>query len=63
MRRREVILGFTAAAAFNGGATAQQPRGLRRLGVLTTADDAQWLVELAAFRDEMKRLGWSEADC
>src|SRR3954451_16955919 len=60
MRRREVILGFTAAAAFNGGATAQQPRGLGRLGVLTTGDDAQWLVELAPFRDELKRLGWSE---
>jgi putative ABC transport system substrate-binding protein len=60
MRRRDVIGGIGAVATSPPSAWAQQPRSTHRLGVLTTADDAEWQAEVAAFRDELKRLGWSE---
>ena len=61
MRRRE-FLSLLAVAATGSSAHAQQPRKTRRIGVLTSSDeadpDAQALV--AAFREELGKLGWTE---
>ena len=64
MKRREFItlLGGAAAAAWPLAARAQQAQGMRRIGVLTNffADDPEWQVRIAAFRQGLSELGWSE---
>src|SRR5258708_11101303 len=62
MRRREFItLLGGAAAAWRLAARAQQSGGMRRIGVLIgVGDDAQGQARLAAFRQGMQDLGWSE---
>jgi putative ABC transport system substrate-binding protein len=62
MNRREFItLLGGAAAAWPLAARAQQSGGMRRIGVLIgVGDDAQGQARLAAFRQGMQDLGWSE---
>src|SRR5262245_4485485 len=63
MRRREFItlLGGTAVA-WPLPARAQQPARMRRIGVLTNlaAGDPEGQVRMAAFRQGLSELGWSE---
>jgi putative tryptophan/tyrosine transport system substrate-binding protein len=63
MRRREFItlLGGTAVA-WPRAACAQQPERMRRVGVLmnAVADDPQGQAFVAAFRQMLQQLGWSE---
>jgi hypothetical protein len=62
MRRREFIAGLGVAAAWPVVARAQQPGGLRRLGVLMngapTAPDSQ--AQFVAFSLRLRQLGWAE---
>jgi putative ABC transport system substrate-binding protein len=63
MRRREFITFFGgAAAAWPLVARAQQSERVRRIGVLAALpeDDPEMQASLAAFRQELDRLGWSE---
>ena len=63
MRRREFItLLCGAAAAWPPAARAQQSERVRRIGVLQSqaADDAERQAYLAAFRQELERLGWTD---
>jgi ABC-type uncharacterized transport system substrate-binding protein len=62
MRRREFMAMLGAAAAWPVAARAQQPERMRRVGMLTslTEDDPQTQAQLAAFRQELDRLGWSQ---
>jgi putative tryptophan/tyrosine transport system substrate-binding protein len=63
MRRRDfiTILGG-AAAAWPLSAPAQQSEPMRRIGVLMNmaADDPQGQAQLAAFRQVLQQLGWSD---
>ena len=63
MRRREFItlLGGTAVA-WPLAARAQQPDRMPRIGALMgfTADDPETKTRLAAFRQDLKKRGWSE---
>ena len=63
MTRREFlgVLGG-AAAAWPLAARAQQPGGMRRIGVLMAVaeDDPETKSRLAAFRQGLERRGWSE---
>jgi len=63
MRRREFIVlvgGVTVAWPF--AALAQDTRRLRRIGVVmsTAESDPAGQLRVAAFRDELRGLGWSE---
>jgi putative ABC transport system substrate-binding protein len=61
MRRREFIgLLGGAAASWPISTYAQQPERVQRIGVLIplVESDAQAQIELAAFRDGLRRLGW-----
>src|SRR5262249_50479233 len=63
MRRREFItLLGGSAAAWPLAARAQQPARMRRIGVLMayTENDREYRSHLAAFREELQKLGWSE---
>ena len=62
MRRREFIAVISAAAAWPFVASGQQPERTRRIGVLMSfaADDPDAKARLAAFRQELERLGWSQ---
>jgi putative ABC transport system substrate-binding protein len=62
MRRREFISLLGAAAGWPLAARAQQPHRMRRIGVLMGFDESDpearsWV---AAFREELGKLGWTE---
>ena len=62
MTRREFISLLAAATMWPLSVRAQQPRPMRRIGVLTSSyeadPEAQSLV--TAFREELGKLGWTE---
>jgi putative tryptophan/tyrosine transport system substrate-binding protein len=63
MRRREFIVGLGGAtAAWPLVTRAQQPERMRRIGVLVNGieDDLEMQARLAAFRQGLGQLGWSE---
>jgi putative tryptophan/tyrosine transport system substrate-binding protein len=62
MRRREFIsLLGGAAVAWPLVARAQQPDRMRHIGVLSgLADDPEGQARVAAFRQELQRLGWTD---
>ena len=63
MRRREFItLLGGAAASWPLAARAQQPERMRRIGVLMgfPENDLEAQAYIAAFRDELQKLGWAE---
>jgi putative tryptophan/tyrosine transport system substrate-binding protein len=59
MTRREFISRLAAATMWPLSARAQQPRLMRRIGVLTSSDEANPEAQslVTAFREE---LGWTE---
>ena len=62
LKRREFIALLGGAAAWPLVARAQQPEGMRRVGVLMywAADDAEGQARLVAFTQALKQLGWSD---
>jgi putative ABC transport system substrate-binding protein len=62
IRRREFIAGLGGAASWPLVARAQQGERVRRVGVLlnAAATELEYQSYLAAFIEEMRRLGWSE---
>jgi len=62
MKRREFITLLGGAAAWPLAARAQQPAGMRRIGVLTAfADnDAEAQANITAFRQSLEKVGWIE---
>ncbi len=63
MRRREfVTLLGSAVATWPLAARAQQPDGMRRIAVLMDTDDsnADGQTRIAAFRQGLQQLGWTE---
>jgi putative ABC transport system substrate-binding protein len=60
MRRREfILLVGGAAATWPLAARAQEPSGVRRIGVLMNiSDDPEGKARLAAFRQSLEQLGW-----
>src|ERR1700676_2965781 len=62
MKRREFITLLGGAAAWPLAARAQQPGGMRRIGVLMpyTQDDPEDQARVAALKDGLKQLGWIE---
>jgi hypothetical protein len=62
VKRREFITLLGGAAAWPLAARAQQPEGMRRIGVLVglAEDDPETKARLAAFRQGLEKRGWSE---
>jgi putative ABC transport system substrate-binding protein len=62
IRRRQFISALGAATAWPLAARAQQPDALRRIGVLlnVTVDDPRGQASVAAFRQGLQQLGWSD---
>jgi putative ABC transport system substrate-binding protein len=62
VRRRDFIKGIAVSVAWPLAARAQQPERMRRIGVLMNraASDAEGQARLAAFRQALEQLGWSE---
>jgi putative ABC transport system substrate-binding protein len=62
VRRRDFITLLGGAAAWPVTARAQQPDRMRRIGVLMNVPaDTQWgQAYIAAFREALSRLGWSD---
>jgi putative tryptophan/tyrosine transport system substrate-binding protein len=61
MRRRDFIIGIAgSAAAWPLTARAQQRERVRRLAVLIGGTDEAWGPRVAAFRQALEQLGWSE---
>ena len=60
MRRREFLVAVGSAAAWPGGALAQRPERMRRVGVVmpVTADDQEGQARFSAFMDGLQQLGW-----
>jgi putative ABC transport system substrate-binding protein len=62
MKRREFMILLGAAAAWPLAARAQQPDRVRRVGVLMgVADDLEGQARVAAFRQALRALGWTES--
>ena len=61
MRRREFVALLSSAAVAWPQAARAQPDRVRRIGVLMAhaENDPQFLVYVAAFREELQRLGWT----
>ncbi len=59
--RRELIVALGGAATWPLAARAQQPARMRRIGVLMNlaSDDTEGQARLAAFHQELQRLGWT----
>jgi ABC-type uncharacterized transport system substrate-binding protein len=64
MRRREFIALGGAAVAWPRAGRAQQPERMRRIGVLMgfAESDSEGQAFIAAFREELQKLGWSKGD-
>jgi putative ABC transport system substrate-binding protein len=61
MRRRDVIIGFGAAATWPLTAHTQQPERMRRIGVLLgVGNDAQGQAWIAGFQEKLQELGWAD---
>ena len=62
MRRRDFIKVIGSTVAWPLAARAQQPEGMRRIGVLMgyAESDREGQAFLATFREELKKLGWAE---
>jgi len=62
MKRREFITFLGAAAAWPLAANAQQQEGMRRIGILSgiAGEDVQTKARIAAFLQELQKLGWTE---
>ena len=62
MKRRQFITLLGGAAVWPLAARAQQPDGMRRIGVLMglAEDDPEIRARLAAFRQGLEKRGWSE---
>jgi putative tryptophan/tyrosine transport system substrate-binding protein len=62
MNRRRFIAGLGSAAAWPVAARAQQGDRVRRIGVLMNfaADDLESQTRLAAFRQALQQLGWTD---
>ena len=62
LKRRDFITLLGGAVAWPFAARAQQPRPMRRIGVLTSSNesDPEAQASMAAFRGELGRLGWTE---
>jgi len=61
LNRREFITRLgAAAAAWPLMARAQQRERMRRVGVLSTGDDAEGHARFAAFAQALEQLGWSD---
>ena len=62
MKRREFITLLGSAAAWPLAARAQQPGGMRRIGVLMgyAEGDAEGQAYVAAFREGLQKLGWTD---
>ena len=63
MRRREFVTLVGGAAAWPIAAHAQQGERMRRIGVLSSGgavDDTDAMTFLAAFRQGLEQLGWTE---
>ena len=63
MRRREFIKAIAGSAlVWPLTASAQQGEQTRRIGVLVgfAEDDQELQTRMAAFREELQRLGWTE---
>ena len=64
MRRREFITLVGGLAAWPLAARAQQPKRMRRLGVLMgdTENDPESQARIAAFRQALSETGWSDSN-
>ncbi|MGB9324436.1 MAG: ABC transporter substrate-binding protein, partial [Pseudolabrys sp.] len=64
MRRREFITLLGSVAAWPIAARAQQPDRMRRIGVLMGFAESDPTAQswVAAFRDALAKLGWSEGN-
>ena len=62
LRRREFITLLGGAAAWPLAASAQQPGGMRRIGILTaySESDPEAQARVGAFREGLQKLGWTE---
>ena len=62
MKRREFIAGVGSAVALPLASHAQQPEGMRRIGVLMAAeeDDPEAKARISAFTQAFADLGWND---
>jgi putative tryptophan/tyrosine transport system substrate-binding protein len=61
LKRREVIALLGGAAGWPLAARAQQPDGMRLIGVLMGGVENDPVTQLATFRGALAKLGWTEA--